>query len=439
MKMISILPFRNNNNCISLKSLFMISDKIKVFSFLVLLVLSHCSVAWSQEEQSSDGLFQQARHAAFEKKQYPAAIELCKKALAISPAYTDIEIFLGRLYTWSGQPDSARKVFELILQKKPGNEEASVAYASLEFWNNNSEKALIITEAGLTESADSPSLLLLKAKLLNDLGKFREANQTVNHLLKKDPKNTEARALADRIKESSAKNNFGLNYDYIYFDKQFNDPWHLASVDYGRQTKFGSLAARLNYANRFAGNGAQVELEAYPRISKTFYAYTGAGYSDNVGIFPKYRAGFSLYVNLPASFEAEAGFRYLRFSNNTWVYTLSAGKYYKNYWFNLRTYITPSNQDISHSYSVNIRYYYGGSDDYFSIGAGAGISPDDTGNNILLNNGYKLRSDNISAGYRHAFNNRNIFSLNASWVNQEYKHDTRGNQLNLGVGYQRRF
>lgn len=412
----------------------------KSYFFLFLLIISIKTVS-AQTGFSSDELFQQARKAAFDQKDYPKAISLSKQALIKSPDYSDIHVFLGRIYTWSDKLDSARTQFNLVLNKHPDNEDASFAYGSLEYWNNNSVKALQYVTDGLKYHPQSKDLLLLKAKVLNDLKRYAESNTTLDTLIKGDPGNSDARALADRVKDNASKNKVGVTYDYIYFDKQFPNPWQLASVEYVRQTDIGSIIGRINYANRFNSNGVQYEFDAYPHISKTFYAYVSGGYSGNVGVFPKYRSGFSLYANLPASFEAEAGFRYLYFTGDTWIYTASIGKYYKSFWFNLRTYLTPSYNTISQSYSFHVRYYTGGADDYLSLGIGTGVSPDDPRNIILLNNGsnYKLRSDNISAEYRHSFKRFNILFINASLDNQEYKFQTHGNQLDIGIGYQRRF
>jgi YaiO family outer membrane protein len=85
-------------------------------------------------------------------------------------------------------------------------------------------------------------------------------------------------------------------------------------------------------------DGLQYELESYPRFSKTFYAYANIGYSDNVGVFPKWKAGASLYANLPKAFEAELGIRYLYFNSAAYIYTLYIGKYYKSFLFG--TYIS---------------------------------------------------------------------------------------------------
>ena len=414
--------------------------RLKFHLPLILLFFSFQFLQAQDQNISSDDLFTRARSAAFDQKDYPTAISLSKQALAKSPDYADIRIFLGRLYTWSKQPDSARQAFSLVLDKQPDNADASLAFASLEFWEGNSQKALEQVNSGLKHHSDAHDLLLLKAKILNDLKRWPEANMEIEKVIKADPNMTEARTLAARVRENSSKNKIGVNYDFIYFDKQFDDPWHLVSVDYSRQTTLGSVIGRINYANRFKNNGIQFEIDAYPRISNTFQAYISGGYSNNVGVFPRYRAGFSLYANLPASFEAEAGFRFLTFGESTWIYTASVGKYYKSFWFNFRTFLTPSNDELSQSFALTSRYYYGGADDYFSLRLGTGLSPDDPQNNVLIGNtNYKLRSNNITLGYRRAFKSLNILIVNLGVDNQEYKLDTRGTQIDLGLGYIRRF
>ena len=71
------------------------------------------------QELNSDQLFQKARIEAFENKNYPGTINIAKQELTRSPDYTDIQVFLGRLYTWSDQPDSARMVFQMIALNPP--------------------------------------------------------------------------------------------------------------------------------------------------------------------------------------------------------------------------------------------------------------------------------------------------------------------------------
>jgi len=200
------------------------------------------------------------------------------------------------------------------------------------------------------------------------------------------------------------------------------------------------VITRINYANRFSSNGLQAEVDAYPHISNTFYGYLNFGYSGDVGVFPGYRAGMSLYANLPKSFEGELGIRYLYFTSGTKIYTASLGKYWSNFLFTARTYLTPSSTDISQSYNLSARYYLKGADDYIGLSVGTGFSPDDNTQNIQFSNKEnKLSSKKISADFNHTFLKWNIVSISTGIINQEYQPSERGNQFNVSVGLSRRF
>ena len=394
----------------------------------------------AQVVPGSDELFAQAKKLTFEDKNYTEAIRLSKQALQQNPEYLDIRIFLGRLYTYAEMPDSARIEFKKALELKPGYEDTYVAYGSLEYWTKNPEQALVIVDEGIKHNEKSEALHLLRTRILVDLRKYTEANKSLNDVLAINPGNTDARALYGNLINYASKNKIGLNYDYVYFDKQFDNAWHLGSVEYARQTGVGPVILRASLANRFQKSGTQFELDAYPRLSKTFYAYISGGYSAS-SVFPKYRAGFSLFASLPAAFEVEAGFRMLNFGEPTWVYTGSLSKYHKSFLFTFRSVLTPMNSSVSQAFSFNMRYYVGGPDDYLSLGLGTGISPDNPRNNILFNNGqaYKLKSNSVSAAYQRSFKKVNIVVLRAGFADQEYQQNVHGNQLELGMGYMRRF
>lgn len=406
---------------------------------IIFIVLSF-TLLKAQETASSDEIFKNARDAAFEDKNYAMAKQLAFQALKISPAYADIEIFLGRVYAWNNQYDSARYHFSKVLNTDPVNEDASIAYADLEYWDEHYEKALDICNAALSSYPASQLLLIRKAKNLNALKKYNEASRIADDILKVDKGNKDAFALALAIKNERAVNKISIGYDHSSFDKQFNKDWNFVSFSYGRKTKLGTVIARMNYASRFGSDGVQGEVDAYPRISKTFYSYVSFGYSGNVGVFPKYRAGFSLYANLPESFEAEVGLRYLNFTSATNVYTFALGKYYKSFLFNARTYLTPSDGSLSQSYSLAAHYYFKGADDFISLSIGTGISPDDNNQNIQFSNKQnKLSSKKISGTFSHTFLKWNIISLGAGLINQEYQPFVKGNQLNLSVSLTHRF
>lgn len=406
--------------------------------FFLLLLLFPLSF-FSQQNLSADELFLKARTEAFEEKNYDAAIATAKEALEKAPEYTDISVFLGRLYTWKKDLSSARAVFEELGEKNTKDEDYFLAYASMEYWNDQNQKALEILNKGLEYNPESKALLLLKAKIDYNNSDYTEAENAVNTLLRLDPKNTEARALLIKVNDLNAKNAIGITYNISHFDKQFDDNWHIVGLSYKRVTPIGSVILKGNYANKFGDNGTQLELEAYPKLSKMFYLYVGAGYSNDVGIFPKYRTGVSLNANLPKSYEAEIGYRQLYFSNNIWMYTAAVGKYYKNFWFNLRTYITPDNENISHSYTGTVRYYTKGASDYFAFQIGTGISPESYASSLLENEIYKLKTFKIGGEYNFSVKKTNLFSLSAMYYNTEYLPKTKGNQYDVTFGYTKKF
>jgi YaiO family outer membrane protein len=392
------------------------------------------------KELDSDKLFEQARRTAFDKKDYTTALQLCFQALRKSPDYSDIRVFAGRIYTWTDKLDSAITQFTYVVEHDRDNKEVYVAYSDLRYWNEQYSKALEVCDTGLSYYGTSKDLLIRKVKILRALKRPAEAQEVLEKLLKIDRTNTEARALLQRNKDEVLKNKIGVSYEYNYFDKQFSDPWHIGSLDYSRQTNLGSIGAHLNYANRFQTSGLQYEVDAYPHISKRFYSYISGAYSSNVGVFPKYRGGFSLYSILPQSFEGEVGIRYLYFSDATLIYTGAVSKYYKSWLFTARTYITPGEQSTSHTYNFTTRYYYGGADDYFLLTLGHGISPDES-IAVLLNNKQfeKLVTVKATVGFRHEFKKKYLLTIDAGWMNQEYRPNTKGNQLLTGISYQVRF
>jgi YaiO family outer membrane protein len=401
--------------------------------------LSMPVVSRAQSGDSADDLVRQARHEAFVNRQYPAAIKKCRIALELSAGDPDIGVLLGRLYAWSHNADSARLAFSMALRQHPGFEDAYIAWADLESWNDNDSAALAICLVGLAAHPGSLELRQRRVRLLAGLHRYREARNAVDSLVADAPDDTSVRSLAGKVHEEAAGNRLGISYDFIYFDKLYEDPWHLASVEYSHQTGWGSFIGRVNYANRFRQNGVQFEAEAYPHISRTLYGYLDFGYSPQPALFPAWRTGASLYANLPHAFEADAGFRLLHFTGSTWLYSFSLGKYYRNLWFNARCYLVPGQAGASQSFTFTTRYYYGGTDDYYSLAAGAGIPPDDNKTIVQLANPHRLQSEKLQAGWRHTMHRRHIVFMGLQLLYQEYQPGAHDHQWDFNAGYLYRF
>ncbi len=411
--------------------------KFLSITFCLQVLITAQVVAQDTTELTTDELFTQARNIPKDKVNYPQIIELLKAALAKSPDYADVHLFLGRVYTWSDKLDSARYQFNQVLAKDVKNTEAYSALFDLEYWNENYSRALDHANMSLLYEPNSAEFNLKKAKALTALKDSRQALAFLKSYNTKNPDQDTTKNYYRDLINSETKNSVGVGYEYVYFDKRFNDPWHFASVDYSRNTSIGSITARLLYSNRFKNDGLQGEIEAYPSLTKNIYAYVGAAFS-NSSTFPIFRGGVSLYYVLPKSFDAETGFRYLNFNpSKTYIYVLALGKYSGDFYFNLKTYITPDATLFSHSYTFSAKYYF--SDRYNLIGAqiGTGVSPDDVIRNGL--GAANLHSYKFGVNYSRDLSSNFTLSTSGLWYYEEYRPKTWGNQFSLGLSLSRRF
>lgn len=397
------------------------------------------SSLFAQIETSSDELFLQARKEAFDAKNYSKAIALSKKALEISPKYTDIRVFLGRLYTWTDRPDSARVFLHAVLAENPTHEEALQASFDVEYWNDRFSKALEFAERGAKAYPNGENFAIDVAKTQRALGTPSDALSGIEAFISKNSSSQAIEALRTSLKNELSVYKLGVSYAFNYFDKRFSQPWHLTGLSFGKQYPWGSVNMGLNYAHRFGKGANELELESYPSIAKGFYAYIGAaGAISSVGLFPKYRVGFSLYKSLPHSFELEAGLRHLQFTNNTTIYVTGVGKYVGNSFIHLRSYLTPGNNGLSSSFSLSTKCYLSDQRyDFIGFSLGRGVSPDDQSQVSNLVN----RLNTLKAGLDYSKNIRpkTTLAVSASWIYEEYQLDTFGNQFGLSFSFQKRF
>ena len=237
----------------------------------------------------------------------------------------------------------------------------------------------------------------------------------------------------------SLKNTFSISYDYAHFNKQFTDDWHIAALEYKRQTKAGAVLGRINYADRLQQQGLQVEAEAYPVISKKVYAYVGAGYSNKMPVFPKWRTGASVFVSLPKAWETEVGFRHLYFTKNIWIGSAGLSKYAGSWLLNARSFFSLNKLGIDQSFFITARKYLKNEKDYLWLQLGTGISPDESRNIQLGESSATLSSRKIIGGAKVSVSKRNQVIVSAGITQDEYLPKTFGNQFIGSIGLTQKF
>lgn len=386
----------------------------------------------------TEELFFRAREQAFNGKRDSARV-LLHAALKKSPAYADIRILMARTYAWDGRREEARQELKVVLSQKPKYLDALYAALDVEMWDDKLDAALIICNTALRYYPNEEELLVRRVKIYRDMNKDVEALFTLSILEDLNRSNPNIELLRESIKTKTLLNSVSASYAYDWYSERY-DPRHAYTLQYSRVTPYGTMMLKLNSAHRFGNIGRQLEFDAYPKIVPGIYAYVNYGFSWTKN-FPKHRFGLEPFFKLPASFEGSVGTRLLFFgSSPVDIYTASVGYYYSDYWFSLRTYLTPGTVELSRSISFTVRQYFGGDGTYAFFKAGVGSSPDD--DNYVDTTGTKidlLKSQSIGTGFQWVIDNQSTVDISADYKYEEVVRGFLVNTYSLSAGYKFKF
>ena len=345
-----------------------------------------------------DASFFKARDLAFAGNHVIARDSL-RHILTRYPNYSDVRNLLAKTYSWDGDFDEARKHFNKITSADRLNKEAWIAAINNEIYAENSYIALGLTNKALIYLPEDADLLALQKDLKERLDKAEFTGLKEN--------------VVDSLEAGSQANQIAIYNAFDVFDIVY-DPMIYSGLEYSKDTDAGKIIPRINYANRFETHGLQFEMDFYPELSKTFYGYLNYGYSAS-DIFPNHRVGVELYANLPKGKEASLGIRYLDFldGQNT-LYTASIGLYKGNYYWSLRTYVTPnSSGSTGLSGTLTGRKYLSHADQYLGLLLAIGYTPELkqlTSNNTLLSETL-LFVESQQLLFEYQFSNKNRTNL----------------------------
>ncbi|GEC73262.1 outer membrane protein, YaiO family [Flavobacterium flevense] len=370
-----------------------------------------------------DASFETARNLAF-NQQRKQAQDTLENILTKYPNYHEIRTFLASTYSWDGNYKKARKEFAYVIEKAPENKENWIAAIKNESWSDAPYQAIEMSKSALKIFPNDPEITLLEAGALKNTKNPLEAQSVIKDLIAKNPENQDAQDFLESLNSTLRTNTIGVRASVDLYSKVF-DPMQYYTLSYGKQTKYGSIIGKLNFNRRFNENGAQVEIDMYPKIAKGLYAYLNVGYANSF-IFPDFRYGAELYKSLPHSLEISAGFRTLQYSTTTTIYTGAIGWYTGNSYWSLRPYFTPGDSGTSTSAALNYRKYRSNADNYISILFSMGISPEvnqfifDANDAAIIN----LKTQRLNLGYFFTTTkDKNAWGIQFDVAHQEISFD----------------
>lgn len=374
-------------------------------------------------EGNPDTAFEKAREMAFNNQRKQAQDTLLL-ILTKYPDYHDIRSFLASTYSWDGDYKKAKTEFSYILEKDPQRKTEWIAAINNELWADTPFSALEMSDTALKYFPSDAEILYLKASAQENANNPSEALSTLNLILDKNPDDQKATDYKKKLIHTLSYNSIGIKSSVDFYSETF-DPMQYYALNYSRQTKYGSIIAKVNFSRRFNDNGAQFEVDMYPKITKGLYAYVNIGFSNSY-LYPDVRYGGELFKSLPKSFEASLGFRALKYSTTTIIYTGSVGWYTGNSYWSFRPYLTPGDSGTSKSGTLNYRKYRSDADNYFSVSVGMGFSPEIDrfqfeGNEDAI---IDLQSQKFNVGYYFTSSNKqNTWGTQIGVTHQEISFD----------------
>ena len=307
-----------------------------------------------------DDILTQAR--ALSSSDHPQqAIALLNEHLKESPDDVDARLLLGLICSWNKRYDEGRSALALVLKTHPDYKDAVLGLINLELWSGNPGRAAELAQNALASHPEDPDYQAELAKAKADLAESRVILPSThgNASTKSDEPNWETGVAESTI---------------FYSDKRSS--WHETAVDISRNFTVGWVTATFSHANWFGEGSNLIDLQSYPRIRPGTYGFVDVAFSPDATLYAHHRFGGEIFQSLPKGFEASAGFRYMRFSSNTWLYTASVGKWFGNYWVLGRTFIDPDPvYGTSKSGQLQLRKYYDDSDRFIGLKFGVGAAP----------------------------------------------------------------
>lgn len=355
----------------------------------------------------------------------------------IRSLYQDQQYLMATYYRGLSDTVSAITSYQNLLTLTRKDTIAWLGLYNIRYEQAQYEEAVKYTDTALHYFPGNTIFILKRASALEQLKQYTEAAQAMDTVIKAHPYDKNYQDYAAYLRGKTYKNQIGLSYLNSHIDSAQSA--NIATLQYTHFWKKISLTARLNFAGRSFGTGLQGELESYVNHSKNWYSYVNVAVANEL-VFPKYKAGYSLFHNFNHGWEVELGGRYLNFDSiSSMSGVLAVAKYLGDFWINVKGYGVFISGKQYTAVNLTARQYLNNKTDFFYAILGYGNSPDDFTRSYLLVDNVNYTTYSIGAGYQKMFNYRNVVTLSGTWYNQKREEGRYRNQYDLYLTFLRKF
>ncbi|SJZ64900.1 outer membrane protein, YaiO family [Chitinophaga eiseniae] len=337
---------------------------------------------------------------------------------ALRQMYLDQLLAHGKQLREAQQWDSAATLYQAAYALAPADTAVLYNLAATATARKQYDSVLVYADKGLALNANQPALLSQKANALEQLHRYADAAMVAGQLRKLQPGEKKWQQYADHLNGYTYKNQVGIIHLQSIYSRDLA-PASITSLQYLHRFQRGTVTGRLNYGSREAGNGIQLEAESYYTHNPRYYSYGLFGWS-NSDVFPAIRAGYSLFRNFNKGWEGELGGRYVKSDTiNTYSAVASVGKYFGNYWVNLRGFFTNDEHQWYQAYTLTNRFYLNDRQDFIALIGNIGASPDDRSRNFQFGKVAGFTSTSLTGGFQKNIRGRATIGAYGTWTRQQ--------------------
>ncbi len=145
-----------------------------------------------------DKLFSIAREKAFAKKTVEAQL-ICRRILAATPNFHDVRTLLGRTYAWNNDYETAKRLFNNVIERDETYIDAYTALADVQLWNDSAAVSLSVAQKGLSMYPNNEDLHIRSIKALLALNRKNEAKVFLKKLQQINPNNPDILPLNNKV------------------------------------------------------------------------------------------------------------------------------------------------------------------------------------------------------------------------------------------------
>jgi tetratricopeptide (TPR) repeat protein len=284
--------------------------------YVFVLVLLTLGGLWGQTEDRGVSWQEQIQNYV-RTQQLDAALQTAESRLQDAPADLEAHGWRGRLLAWKGRWHEAETEYRTVLQTQPHETEILCGLADVLLWQQRPQEALESLDHARRVSPADIEILLRRGRVLQELGRQREADSQFREVLDLHPENQNARDALSAMAEQT-RHQIRIGQDVDTFN--FTDAAQAQSLTFAsRWNSRWSTVLGSSFYQRFGQTAEKVTASTALRFgSRQWLGIGGAAAHDN-GVIPKNEAFF----------EYGHGFRF----QNEYVQAVEASYQQKWLWY----------------------------------------------------------------------------------------------------------